>query len=1182
MALGKRKEEQDKIQMVVGGHSPNKKRKEPLRTEAEWNKFHHYMERGRATAKKLKVDTLSTNNTNFGGKKQTVAFMVSPEKSSARASKRTLRTRTQKLNNVEKAAVAPAGASEEEVKDSLTIQRAHRMKQDSTGYLRAAAKAGLSIRGKFTVDVSLEMQATLNWSTNEYERTHSFLLSKGINLLASTSKVRKLNRDMQSDFEVGTTEKLSDGSYRAYVRITDLESHLRDHLHAMWVNGTLHWPANIALDTVIFLLLIDKGGDSTKLYCVPWNSAETHSYRTSTLLAEFEGGEDLEAINVVFGDIFQQVSKMEVDGISWKFCNNELARLTTETMLWSGSFLTVKEQRTLLEVSHWFHSFDKEVQRQADVERKWKLRPEPKCADGEDDSNDVDENRLWSGGIARYRTAPPPVGKVFNEGRKQRRANLRKALRPFQAARQEISFDFGAVRAVVASPLPAAFEAALALRRQTLHCRVCEFEFETRKALFAHLRSTLECGGDLYEPEEPNPAKHPCRWGVRCRADCCLSHRCRFGVKCRIRNCWFSHPDTLPPDLSQCPYGTSCRFKSNNVVCRFLHDENVDGASSANDPVRKKPYDGELPPLPPLSASAKAWLANDTGIPIRGFPAAHGKPLNTVNVKVSLACPRCRRGNRAGYKPECLRPATLLEHTITKIMFHIGGDTQFLQPATGLTKNGKHFCYGCTVTHHKGKTIKGFDLAPGVPHGPVTLDRYKQYDSDLRQKDHPVRTRALAEQKYAEYTAELKAHEASGKKSKFKNAAKHLNQIGLPIFAGEIEHKIGAPNLHIDLGQVKGILEYLEGFARLLDSQVFQFLGRDQPIRTPTEKEEAVQLQFDEARLSVQQAWAAGERAKTNFSAWCGDQDSIRFQHFGWAPNDVRLSDSDRAIRLHGLELFAAQQQTATALGKALDVLKPMHVAMQKSRKAKLLLAGPFERLLQWVLDLINLQRQCYHGRALVGNDCAKLMKWWVRALLSRVFRPWKFTNRDGEERYFPSPPDASTVVPPTPKDEEEMKDDEADSNPTSSRFDRWHSDQVWTLLSKYAQCRSLHAVSRMLCRHEVALLRIRGISYGNWAPCVLLARYFHADFPTTPKFHFAVVETARFAEKHYTVGMAGEHVVEVAHARFNQYRRTFCSVQNKPDRMGHCARASWNASNPHFQKPRKTVLVSSLSASGQ
>jgi hypothetical protein len=136
-------------------------------------------------------------------------------------------------------------------------------------------------------------------------------------------------------------------------------------------------------------------------------------------------------------------------------------------------------------------------------------------------------------------------------------------------------------------------------------------------------------------------------------------------------------------------------------------------------------------------------------------------------------------------------------------------------------------------------------------------------------------------------------------------------------------------------------------------------------------------------------------------------------------------------------------------LDKAQAILTPLTEAMEKYRKDNLLVAGPFERWLQWVLDLINLQRQCYHGRALVGNDCAKLMRWWVRALLARVFRPWKFTAPNGEERCFPAKLEPSTVLPPTTQPEE-VKEHE-DAKPKTSRFDRWHSDQVWTLLSKYA-----------------------------------------------------------------------------------------------------------------------------------
>ena len=131
----------------------------------------------------------------------------------------------------------------------------------------------------------------------------------------------------------------------------------------------------------------------------------------------------------------------------------------------------------------------------------------------------------------------------------------------------------------------------------------------------------------------------------------------------------------------------------------------------------------------------------------------------------------------------------------------------------------------------------------------------------------------------------------------------------------------------------------------------------------------------------------------------------------------------------------------------------------------------------------------------------------------------------------------------------------------------------VATLLSKYALCRALHAPSRMLCRHEVFLLWIRGVSFGNWAPTTLTSVWFHANWKTPPKFHIVVSETAKFAARHFTVGLATEQAVEEVHARMNSHLRSFNSVRDAQQRMALCARKSWLESNPRLRKKQRMTL---------
>jgi hypothetical protein len=108
-----------------------------------------------------------------------------------------------------------------------------------------------------------------------------------------------------------------------------------------------------------------------------------------------------------------------------------------------------------------------------------------------------------------------------------------------------------------------------------------------------------------------------------------------------------------------------------------------------------------------------------------------------------------------------------------------------------------------------------------------------------------------------------------------------------------------------------------------------------------------------------------------------------------------------------------------------------------------------------------------------------------------------------------------------------------------------------------------------------VRLLLIRATSLGNWVPTTFtMANHYPSDMAVPPKFHIAVVEMPLFAAKHFTVGMAAEHVVEVMHKRVNHHSRVFCAVAGKANRMAVVAKQIWMESDPNIGNFNMSVAL--------
>jgi hypothetical protein len=383
------------------------------------------------------------------------------------------------------------------------------------------------------------------------------------------------------------------------------------------------------------------------------------------------------------------------------------------------------------------------------------------------------------------------------------------------------------------------------------------------------------------------------------------------------------------------------------------------------------------------------------------------------------------------------------------------------------------------------------------------------------------------------------------------SAKEYNNQEATPIMRGEIEDRVAPAPLHVDLGLIKQWIDYLTELALMLDRQVHAHQAIP-PTTGSTHAANITTLTMD--LLECQRATAT---ARADLEVWqvmtaaCvkkhGMTTLVRLgrQLAAKKKNSARpaLSPVDEQIYLEYQLSHEGREARMIVFAAALASSSSKSDELNLAIKASWGTVGPFSALMNALLNILSLERQKYHGGAFVGNDCAKIMRPAVRMALSMVFAPRQFTDPNGNLLMIP----------------------------------RTHAlqDSVAQLLGKYSLCRDLHAPSHMLCRHEVWLLLIRATSLGNWVPTTFtMANHYPSDMAVPPKFHIAVVEMPLFAAKHFTVGMAAEHVVEVMHKRVNHHSRVFCAVAGTANRMAVVAKQIWMESDPNIGNFNMSVAL--------
>ena len=187
---------------------------------------------------------------------------------------------------------------------------------------------------------------------------------------------------------------------------------------------------------------------------------------------------------------------------------------------------------------------------------------------------------------------------------------------------------------------------------------------------------------------------------------------------------------------------------------------------------------------------------------IRQIAKTYPHYYNAQNPAYSANCKSCQRANK--------EPISSSGHGnhFKSVKICYGGDWDWLAKLLGLTgPNGKHFCMHCLVTLS--------DVQKGVPHAPVTFQRYKE-------KDH--QEKKIFNRRHLENMIE-KANEFQANGSK--NPSNFENCEALPLVGtkGWVIDNVSVLPLHIALGIGLRNLNSLEAIALSLDLQILQAKG---------------------------------------------------------------------------------------------------------------------------------------------------------------------------------------------------------------------------------------------------------------------------------------------------------------------------------------------------------------------
>ena len=492
---------------------------------------------------------------------------------------------------------------------------------------------------------------------------------------------------------------------------------------------------------------------------------------------------------------------------------------------------------------------------------------------------------------------------------------------------------------------------------------------------------------------------------------------------------------------------------------------------------------------------------------IRQIAETYPHYYNAQNQGYNANCKSCKRANK-----EPLSINGQVNH-FKSVKICYGGDWDWLAKLLGLTgPNGKHFCMHCLVTLS--------DMQKGVPHAPVTFQRYKEKD---------LRGKKIFERRHLENMVE-KAHAFQVNGSK--NPSNFENCEALPLVGtkGWVIDKVSVLPLHIALGIGLRNLNSLEAIALSLDLEILKAKGATSDLMVSLlqcVEEKTLELQNLEKELEGKQHEKGNLVEKIN-------EEKEKSSDYTQRTNGKLKNNSKEAINFrkyisHQEKLIKEIINSIKTIQKSIDDITTfLKITNQNVQSMK----GPFKTHLDLILDSMKLKRAVYHSGALIGNDVHKLTTAEQINSLMSVFKPKSINLLDGKTALF------------------------GDHN---------LAQKVYVRLAKFAACYKLFMADRVLCRHEVAVLAVRCFSFGNWLPV-----HFPED-SLGRKFHLLCYDLPLKAIRSGIVGMEAEHCSESIHPFWNKWTRTYATIQVKELQLALVAKAQWLQSNNDVPDLRKT-----------
>ena len=450
--------------------------------------------------------------------------------------------------------------------------------------------------------------------------------------------------------------------------------------------------------------------------------------------------------------------------------------------------------------------------------------------------------------------------------------------------------------------------------------------------------------------------------------------------------------------------------------------------------------------------------------------------------------------------------------------FTVGGDWEGLSKFIGTSgPNGKFFCNHCLVTLDHVKK--------GVPHAQHILPKYQTYmgddGSDYPYKDcnYPLRTFDRCKEMNAKY------REAGEK-------AKSLNYESCeyaPLLEGEhIIDTVSTTPLHVSLGLGQHILTVLEDTAISQDKEIKEHQGHYDAFTTLYDLK-------NEVIKSCQSVQKEIEVVEEKISQVIEKKKEIvkeRAQFFNKKHSSYK-SDIAKGVRDRFAKLGKEKDGLEKDKEKLEKALKKKETKLENAIKELEKIRGPFKERLDKLLDSLRLKRAAYHSGALIGPDVKKLVTKGNISKFGEVFRPieLKVYSKDGalEESHV------------------------LGLNATRVK--------IVTLLTKFRLCYELYTANRSLCRHEVEMLALRCVSFGNWFP----VNFPHENLKR--KFHLLTVDVPKQARRMKTIGMITEQTIESIHPYINELDRRFAKVADKTQKgliickqQNMYSQTSWNA----------------------